>query len=145
MDATGLEPLAGKGLGEPLSETDADKALANITRAVPVENWAGEVLSANEAAARLDITRSAINNWRQKAQVLSWPTGLNEHQYPAEQFKDGRVLKGIADVIAIQPNGRVAWRWMRTPHVDFDGGTPLNALRHEIVEEVRDAALRRFG
>ena len=136
--------LAGEGLGEPLSETEAEKALMRITKPVPVENWAGEVLSAKEAGARLGVAPATINNWRQKAKVLSWPVPSKGHQYPAEQFENGGVLPGIAEVVAIQPDGCDAWQWLRTPHVDFSG-SPLDALRHGEVTAVKRAALWSLG
>lgn len=141
------EPIIGETLGAPLTKTQAKNALERITRNVSIKKWAGEVLSADETDARLNIKPGTTEKWRKERQVISLPqaNGSNDHQYPFEQFQGRGVLRGIAEIIKIQPLGIAAWQWLRTPHEDFDGDIPLNALRRGKVKKVRNAAVNSFG
>lgn len=137
--------LTGEGLGKPLTDRAASAALDQLTVATPLEAWAGEVLSSQAVATRLGLSKTSINNWRQDSAVIALPKGRRNYVYPVAQFRDHAVLPGIDGVLAAAGgDSRVAWRWLMTPHVDFDGKPPLTALQAGQAEAVVAAARRGF-
>lgn len=138
--------LEGEGLGAPLDRQGADEALDTVTVRTPLGSWAGEVLSSQAVADRLGVSKTTVNNWRQDAAVIALPKGRRNFVYPLAQFRDGEVLPGIAEVLAAAGgDSRVAWRWLLTAHVDFDGAPPLAALQQGAREAVVAAADRSLG
>ncbi len=143
----GALALEGDGLGDILSPEQGRQALRAHATDLPPERWAGEVAKPTELAKRLGISRATLDNWRRDGVVLALPKGLRSHVYPVAQFDaDGVPLKGLREVLALTDGkAGVAWRWLVTPHVDFNSERPLNALNRGEVVDVENAAQRDFG
>lgn len=109
-------------------------------------NAEGGVLGASEMAARLHITRQAVDKRRRAGKLLAVELGRRRWLYPAWQVADGQVLAGLEDVLSDLSQHD---SWMQLAF--FLGGNyrlgeraPLEALRQGRLPDVRMAA-RAFG
>lgn len=138
--------LRGQGLPTPLSSEDGIAELRRRSVQVPIDQWAGEVLGPTKAAEVLGVRRSTLDNWRTKGVIIALPKGKAAHVIPMAQFAEGRPVPGIDRVLEIAHGAAsVAWSWLVTPHVDFDGKPPLHALSEGREKEVWAAAERSIG
>jgi Protein of unknown function (DUF2384) len=120
-----LEPLAGA-----------------ITRGIAVRaqlaEAAGGMLSADDVAKVLGITRQAVDKRRAGGKLLAVRIRGDWH-YPAAQFRDGETLPGIEDTVAGMPDAS-AWSvldFLLAPDDALGGRTPLAALREGDLASVR--------
>jgi hypothetical protein len=103
---------------------------------------AGGILSAEEAAGALGLTRQAIDKRRRAGRLLAVSLGRRGYRYPAFQFVRGGVLPGLEAVLAaLRPHDP----WMQLSffvnrHSDLDEESPLAALEGGAVEPVKAAA-----
>lgn len=146
-DTTPGEPIErtqGSGLGEVLSLSDGRARLAAYAAPKPIEEWAGAVGGAGDIEAKFGVKRTTLNAWYKQGAVIGLLRGQRKLAYPLEQFIDGRPLQGIADILAVTPDARSAWLWMRQPHGALDGQTPLAALLAGKQDQVSSIARRDF-
>jgi len=122
-----MEPIMTDEARDPLADLLARGA---VQKRALVED-AGGVLSVDEVAARLGISRAAVEQRRRTGQLLAVPSDAGPG-YPACQFEGGTVVPGLAEVLALfglaRPWGALAF--LLTPNDDQLGGlTPLDALK----------------
>jgi hypothetical protein len=91
---------------------------------------AGGLLSTNEVASLLGLTRQAVYLQRRARKLLAVPHG-GEEQFPAVQFADGQPLPGLARVLAAV---RLEGPWgtldfLLAPDDALEGLTPIEVLR----------------
>lgn len=129
VQGANADRMRGSGLGDVLDLAEGRARLAAYARAKPIEEWAGPVGGASEIQAQFGIGRSTLNTWYKQGAVVGLLRGQRKLAYPLEQFIDGRPLQGLSDVLAIAPDARSGWLWMRQPHGALDGQTPLAMLR----------------
>jgi len=90
----------------------------------------GAVLAADEVAARLRISRAAVEQRRRAGQLLAGP-GEASNGYPACQVEGGAIVPGLAEVLAWfgleRPWGALAF--LLTPANRLGGPAPLDALK----------------
>lgn len=102
----------------------------------------GGVLSVNEVAARLGISRQAIDKRRRARQLLALPLGKNRYVYPAWQFTNNGTLPGLERILeAFQdeaPWSQAAF--FLGENTVLDGKRPLDELRLGNIDGVRRAA-----
>ena len=139
-----VERTRGSGLGEVISLSEGRARLAAYAAPKAIEDWAGPVGGASDIEAQIGVKRTTLNTWYKQGAIIGLLRGQRKLAYPLEQFIDGRPLQGIADVLAVAPDARSAWLWMRQPHGALDGETPLAALRAAKQDKVRAVALRDF-
>lgn len=139
-----VERTRGSGLGEVLSLSEGRDRLAAYAAPKAIEDWAGPVGGASDIEAQFGVKRTTLNTWYKQGAVIGLLRGQRKLAYPLEQFIDGRPLQGIPDVLAVAPDARSAWLWMRQPHGGLDGQTPLAALRAAKQDQVRALARRDF-
>lgn len=121
--------VLGTGLGQILSEQEAAARLEAVAQPSDIESWGGPMLRPSAMARRLDVSRSTLDSWRQAGLVVAVPRGRVAHLYPVAQFPEMRPLPGVGEVLeAADGNGALAWRWLTTPHAAFAGATPLARL-----------------
>jgi hypothetical protein len=93
---------------------------------------AGGLLSASETAARLGITRQAVNKRRAAGRLLAVRMG-GDWRYPAIQFnRDGGVVAGLDEVIARMGRDDSPWgilSFLVSEDTALGGRTPLETLR----------------
>lgn len=140
-----VEDVTGAGLGPLVSAEEGAARLRNLARPPATEDRAGELARPGALVDRLRVSRATLDNWRQSGDALALPKGKRAHVYPVLQFEGGRPLDGVREILAAAPDPSTAWRWLTTPHVDFDPGTPLDYLRKGRIAAVIDAAKRDFG
>jgi hypothetical protein len=107
----------------------------------------GGVLSAAEVAARLRLTRQAVDKRRRAGRLIGLTQGRRGYVYPAWQFSpEGGTLPGLEEVLAeLQGHGRwMQAAFMLSGDARLGGETPLAELRRGHVEAVRRAA-RAYG
>lgn len=102
----------------------------------------GGVLSVNEVATRLGISRQAVDKRRRARQLLALPMGKSRYLYPTWQFAEKGVLSGLEEVLqAFQDDA--PWSqaaFFLGENTILGGKRPLDELRRGNVAEVRRAA-----
>ncbi len=139
-----VEQTRGSGLGEVISLSEGRARVAAYAASKAIEDWAGPVGGASDIEAQIGVKRTTLNTWYKQGAIIGLLRGQRKLAYPLEQFIDGRPLQGIADVLAVAPDARSAWLWMRQPHSALDGETPLAALHATQQDKVSVIALRDF-
>lgn len=141
---TPVEQTRGSGLGEVISMSEGRARLAAYVAPKPIEDWAGPVGGASDIEAQFGVKRTTLSTWYKQGALIGLLRGQRKLAYPLEQFIDGRPLQGIADILAVAPDARSAWLWMRQPHGALEGQTPLAALRASKQDQVSTIARRDF-
>jgi hypothetical protein len=107
---------------EMVSEAKA-KAVSDLLRQP-------DMLSSAEFAAKLDVSRQQLNEWRKIGKVLAIEGEKRGFRYPAWQLdKDGMVFRGVVEVLAAF-DGRhlAAYRFLTSPLETLNGKAPLTSL-----------------
>lgn len=101
----------------------------------------GGVLSADEVAAALRITRQAVDKRRRLGRLLAVPRGANRWAYPAWQLAKGHTLPGLEDVLhALRHHDPLSQlTFFLAPDDVLGDRTPLAALRQGDVKAVLHA------
>lgn len=98
----------------------------------------GGTLSAEQLARRLRLTRQAVDLRRRNRRLIGLPVGRHGYRYPAWQLGPNGVWPWVPSVIeALAPHD--PWQqvfFLRGPHPDLGGQTPLDALRGGRTDEV---------
>lgn len=135
------ETLATLQKEDPLAEA----RLRGLERRVELLKAEGGSLGVNEVAARLGITRQAVDKRRRNRQLLALPLGQNRYAYPAWQFTEKGVLPGLEEVLRSfqedAPWSNAAFFLSRS--YALEGKRPLDELRQGNVEGVKRAAALR--
>jgi excisionase family DNA binding protein len=100
------------------------------------------VVSAEEAAKLLRVTRATIYNWIEAGRMIGWRLTRQGTQIPVEQILGpGELVSGIDQVLEMIPDSRAAWRFLSEPSQHFDNPLrPIDALKAGKIEEVVTAA-----
>jgi hypothetical protein len=99
------------------------KAIGNLLRQP-------DMLSSAEFAAKLDVSRQQLNEWRKIGKVLAIEGEKRGFRYPAWQLdKDGMVFRGVGEVLAAF-DGRhlAAYRFLISPLEALNRKAPLTLL-----------------
>lgn len=137
---TGLSP-------DPLSRDEGLALLRGKVRQVPVEEWAGETMGANDVCEWLHISRTTLQKWHADNRVIGLPRGIRNRVYPKAQFlkMEQRPIAGIADVVAEARSQAAAWLWLIADNPELNGEKPLVLLNRAEFGPVIDLAKREFG
>jgi excisionase family DNA binding protein len=103
---------------------------------------AGELISAEEAAERLGVSRATVYNWLESRRLLGWRLTRQGTLIPAEQILGrGELVRGIDRVMEVLPDARAAWRFLTEESPFFDTPRrPIDALKSGEVDDVVAAA-----
>jgi len=109
----------------------------------------GGACGLSEAADQLGISRQAVTQRVARNRLLAVAPVGGRQRFPAWQFADGGVLRGLEDALAILADGEVD-PWARllfflTEQDDLAGPRPLDALRLGDAAGVARAARRYAG
>ena len=102
----------------------------------------GGVLTVEQVARQLGITRQAVDKRRRSGELLALPVARHRYAYPAWQFLGVNVLPGLEDVLvafSIQDPWTQA-AFFLGENTLLAGERPLDVLRRGDVEPVRRAA-----
>jgi len=106
----------------------------------------GGVLSVNEVAKILRITRQAVDKRRQKGKIIGISLIRREYLYPSWQFSENGIIEGLEKVLNELKNYD-SWSqilFMLNPNMRLHGHTPLEELRKGNFELVQRAS-RAYG
>jgi hypothetical protein len=156
----GLLSEPASGYGVLLGALEQPRALEALRREDPLAaarvrglrlreellNAEGGAIGASETAARLHITRQAVDKRRRAGKLLAVELGRRRWLYPTWQVQDGQVLPGLEEVLSDLSTHDP---WMQLGFFlsgDYRLGerTPLDALRQGRLADVRTAA-RAYG
>ena len=141
----GVEKDIGEDLGQALSRDDATRQLRSIARPVSVAEWAGEVLPVSELVKTAPVEPAGLVDSARRVRVISFRDERGVEVYPVAQFEHGEPLAGLDEIVATIGDPRVAWLWLRQPHVLLDRQCPLEILRAGKIETLRPIVARDFG
>ena len=102
----------------------------------------GGQLTGAAVAARLGISRQGVDKRRRANRLVGLTTGRRGISYPAWQFTETGVLRGLDQVLA-ELGDDSAWThqlFMLRPNTRLDGETPLAVLRLGALDRVLRAA-----
>jgi hypothetical protein len=154
--AMGLLAEPASGYGVLLGALEQPRALDALRREDPLAaarvrglrmreemlNAEGGVVGASEMAARLHITRQAVDKRRRAGKLLAVELGRRRWLYPAWQVQDGQVLPGLERVLAAlsEWSGWVKLGFLLSGDRRLGGDSALHALRMGRVDEAVAAA-----
>ena len=129
-------------LGEP--EDLADRALlAQAPLASPWDELIGPFLRSEGVQARLHISRQAVAAKAARRRLLRVFTSDGVALFPAWQFSEGAVVRGLAPILALFSEDIVdGWTvagWLRTQDPEL-GGVPFELLLAGEVDRVQSVA-----
>ena len=101
-----------------------------------------ELISAEEAARRLGVSRATIYNWIDSRRLLGWRLTRQGTLIPAEQILGpGELVPGIDQVLEILVDPRATWRFLKEESPFFDTPLrPIDVLKAGKVDDVVAAA-----
>ena len=102
----------------------------------------GGVLSAEETAQLLGISRQAVDKRRKQGQLIGLVQGRRGYAYPAWQFEDGRTIEDLEQVLKTL-DGNDPWMQMAfflNGNDRLGGKSPLEVLRAGDASRVLSAA-----
>jgi hypothetical protein len=129
-----------------LLETDSNPLLEAKLRGVMAKdallNYQGQALKSSEVALLLDMTRQNIDKYRLSGQLLGVSLHKRGYRYPLWQFTEGKILPGLAEVLAAMKDisdwGKLLF--MVTGDVRLENQTPLQLLQAGEIATVIEAA-----
>ena len=102
----------------------------------------GNLLSADEVAERLEITRAAVIVRAEGGRLVALPIRDGTWTFPSWQFTDDDLLPGLEDVLrsltAPDPWSRILFLQSGDPYLG--GQTPLDMIRRGEIETIRRLA-----
>jgi hypothetical protein len=103
---------------------------------------AGGLMTSEEAAKLLGLTRQAVDKRRQANKLIAIPQGQRAFGYPVCQFDAKGPLPGLDQVlVALGPHdGWMLLTFLLSPNGHLDGQTPADLLRRGEVSAVSRAA-----
>lgn len=99
-------------------------------------------LDSTEVASLLNIARQTVNKQRKKGKLLGICLGNQGYLYPACQFQNGQVIKGLEPVLK-ELQEYETWTqlsFLKTGDVRLQGATPLEKLKEGDIDTVIWAA-----
>lgn len=103
---------------------------------------AGGLLSSEEAATTLGLTRQAIEKRRRAGRLLCLSLGKRGYRYPAFQFVDGKTLSGLERVLDALKD-RDAWTQLSffvNRRAELGNRKPVALLQAGRIDDVVEAA-----
>src|SRR5258708_5336375 len=142
--ANALEAAALEAGLVPLKDRVIPEALRRLVVARRADSGEGRVLSISEAAELLQVTRVTVYAWIESKRLLAWRATRRGVLIPAEQILGaGEVVPGIAQVLAVIPEGEAAWDFLDEESAFLDPDKPMrpiDVLRQGKVDAVVAAA-----
>ena len=139
-----LEALEEPDALAVLEESDplAEARLRDLAVRDTIVHSEGGVLTVDEVARQLGITRQAVDKRRRSGRILALPIGQHRYAYPAWQFCSTGMLDGFEDVLAefSLPDPWTRAAFFLSENTLLDGSRPLDELRRGNVQAVRRAA-----
>lgn len=129
---------------DPLASVNADIGASNAAAQIRFLNnfhtYGAEEVTRNAGSRAKNVSQTA-SRWKSEGRIFSVPFQGKE-RFPAFQFKDGRPLPLIADVLAALPQEMSPWErafWFVSSNGWLDGASPRDCFRtpERVVEAAR--------
>ena len=104
---------------------------------------AGGTLQPREVAELLGISRQAVGKRRRVGKLIAVRAGNRAYEYPACQFEDTGVIRGLEEVLGALTDDVEGWMqvaFLVNPNESLGGESPLDLLRQGEVDSVVRAA-----
>lgn len=150
--ATTLErlELPEDRLADPeIQERLGRRAALLATSELTWEEHLGPLYEWSDVASLLGTvrTRQGVNDLAKRQRLLGLPTSSGRLLYPAFQFKSGRPVQGLPEVLAaLQASGMSPWTlasWLVTKQPELGEKCPIDHLRRAGADELLLSATRR--
>jgi excisionase family DNA binding protein len=117
-----------------------------VVEAADASDGSDELISPEDAAKRLAVSRATVYNWIDARRLIGWRLTRQGTLIPAEQILGpGELVAGIDRVLEVLPEPRAAWRFLSEESPFFDTPQrPIDSLKAGRVDEVVSAA-RSWG
>lgn len=140
-----VNALSAAGVATQMAEKDplAAAKLRGVENQQELITNAGGVLSAEEAAQILGISRQAVDKRRRQGQLIALAQGRRGYAYPGFQFENGKTIPHLEQVLEAL-NSHDSWMqlaFFANPNTRLHDRTPLQALRSGEIAEVTKAAM----
>ena len=135
----------GEGLGDMVSEAIGLHRLLNASAKLSVSDWAGHIVDAQHLVSQFALSPGDLENWEAQGKMISIDVENQGPVYPLEQFAHSRPTRGIAEVLRIIGDPKVAWLWLRTPRAATEEPAPIILLKAGKLERVLVLARRDFA
>jgi excisionase family DNA binding protein len=127
--ANALEAAALEAGLVPHKDRVIPEALRRLVVARHADSGEGRVLSISEAAELLQVTRVTVYAWIESKRLLAWRATRRGVLIPAEQILGaGEVVPGIAQVLAVIPEGEAAWDFLDEESAFLDPDKPMRPI-----------------
>jgi hypothetical protein len=116
--------------------------LRGLNRKKQMLDASGGVLSSQQVAEELGISRQAVDKRRASSQLLALTQGRRGYSYPRFQFEEGKTVAGLEAVLA-RMKGLDGWMqlvFFTSPNERLEGKTPIARLRQGLASEVASVA-----
>jgi biotin operon repressor len=139
-----LNAMSAPGVVTQLAHKDplVSAKLRGLERQQALVKSGGGVLSGEQAAHILGISRQAVDKRRRQGQLIGLTQGRRGYAYPAWQFENGKSIAHLEKVLHAL-RGHDSWMQLSfflNPNDRLEGVTPLHALRAGNLESVLQAA-----
>ena len=127
------------------SEADTARSAKRVPEQLRpfVANRTGDgILGVTEAAERLGVSRTTVYDWSERHMLIAWRSTKRGLNIPAAQIVGpGRVVPGLAEVVAVVGEAELAWAFL-SQEWPFDdmAARPLERLKAGRLDEVLSAA-----
>lgn len=129
-----------------ISQIEDDSLLAakmrGLKRKMQMVQIAGGVLSSEQVAQMLGISRQAVDKRRSSNQLLALTQGRRGYGYPSFQVQDGKTINGLEEVLT-QLRALDPWMQMvffTSANERLGGKTPIESLQEGLIKEVKAVA-----
>lgn len=122
------------------AEIDADNARARVRFMDDFQSLTAEQVT-DRAGSKAQNRHQTASRWKKEGRIFGVPwEGLE--RYPSFQFKEGRPLPVVQEILAALPRGMSAWEtafWFVSTNGWLDGAAPRERLneRERVVEAAR--------
>lgn len=139
-----VEALTAPSLATQLAAEDplAAARLRGVEQQRNLVEKSGGVLTSENVSGVLGISRQAVDKRRRQGRLIGLVRGRRGYAYPAWQFKNGRTLPELENVLE-QLRRHDPWMQLAffvNGNDRLNGGSPLEALRSGRVKPVLEAA-----
>ena len=138
VEAARLAAASGAGAQEPAQRALEEARMRGIARITELRQAAGPCVETGQVCALLGVSRETVRKKIDRRQLLALPKGNEDRVFPAFQFKDGKVLPGIKEVLQAMnsdtPFEVLAFLFARSPFLG--NRTALEALQAGMIDQV---------
>lgn len=131
---------------EVRADIDADNAKARIRFIERIPSFTSEQV-AQLAGHQAKNKSQTASRWKGEGRIFSVPWRGNE-RYPAFQFRDGRPLPIVGEIIRALPAGLSYWEiafWFVSANPWLDGAAPMDSLEAGALDAARSDSEKVIG